>query len=210
MNRLIERALNEHEKNHPDERFMNDLATMDMLSNGKAAPSKPLAMHAAYELDGSPKKRDLYSDNFDHLIHPDEKEIIDDEILESAELSALLHHPDYIMEESEERTEDQDISRDILLYLLSKYGPEEGYQPIMQELFKPMLSTLLDKVIDKESASRQVLGPAMVTRTPHHHNDYNKRIEMAFTSPVVEGFMKQHWKKALPEIFKSLQGGKHA
>jgi hypothetical protein len=210
MNRLIERALNEHEKNHPDERYMNDLATMDMLSNGKTSPSKPLAMHAGYELDGHPNRRQQYSDNFDHLIHPDEREIIDDEILEAAELSALLHHPDYIMEEAEERTETQDISRDVLLYLLSKYGVEEGYKPIMQELFKPMLSTLLDKVIDKETATRQVLAPAMVTRTPYHHDDYNKKIEMAFTSPVVEGFIKQNWKNELPKIFKRLQGGKDA
>lgn len=210
MKKTIQKMLNEYEKNFPDEKHLNDLAIEDMLSNGVHSPAKPLIMHVAYDLDGHTNGRDVFNNNYDRLIQEDEKQAITDEILENAELSALLHHPEYILEESDHRSQNQDVSKDILLYLLAKYGPEkEGYNQVMKELFSPMLSTLLDKVIDKDTYTKQVLGPAMVTRTPHHHNDFNRKLDMAFTAPIIQGAMNQNWRRALPEIFKSLQGEKN-
>jgi hypothetical protein len=210
MKKAIENFLNKHEDDNPHERHLNDIAAMDTLSNGTPSPAKPIAMHTAYELDGSTDQRKLFSDNFDSLLHPDERDIIDDEVLEAAELSAMLHHPDFIMEKGENPSENQEFTRDLLMHLLLRHGVKEGYRPIMQELFRPLLNNLMDKIGEEESAIKKILAPRMVIKTPHKHEDYSKIMETRFTSPMIEGQVKNHWKDALPKIFQEINKGKHA
>lgn len=209
MRKSIEKLLNDYEKLYPRERALNDQATEDLLSNGEVSPAKPLAMHVAESLDEGLTPRELFSENFDHLLSPEERKGIGGEIVDLAELSAILNHPEFLIDESEEPSETRAIGKEVFMHLLSKYGPEGGYEHIMKKLVQPMLSLLLDKVIDENSLSRQVLGPTMVKRSKHRPEDYNKRMEMAFTAPIIDGKRKQNWEKAIPEIFQMLNGGKN-
>jgi len=207
MKKSIEKLLNTYERNYPHERSLNDRSTKHMFSNGEISATKPIAMHVADALEGNSGKEKIFEENFDHLLQPDEKRGIDEETIDKSELSAILHHPEFLMEEGEAPSETQQIGKEVFMHLLSQYGPDEGYEHVMKKLFQPMLSSLLDKIIDEESLTKQILGPTMSKRTDHSPEDYNKKMEMLFTSPVFEGNHRQNWKKAIPEIFQMLNGG---
>lgn len=203
---IIRNALTAHEEQHPEQKGLNDFSVEDLHSLGKPSPSKPISMEAAYLLDGHHDQRKLYSDNFDHLISPTEKEEIDHEVVDLSELSTMLHHPEYIINKADHDSQNQNISKEALLYLLDRYGDENGYQAVMEQMFKPILSNLLDKVSTEESAIKQILSPAIVQRTHHHPKAHGKNMEMIFTMPVIDGHAKENWKKALPKILQELGG----
>lgn len=204
MKKSIEQLLNNYEAANPDTKERNNQANKDLMSLGLLSPSKPIVMHVADSLDGTGKNGSVFRDNFDHLLDPHAKKIIDDETLEKAELTALLNHPKHLIDDSSQPSQTQEMGRDVLMYLLAKYGPEEGYKPIMKELFQPMLSSLLDKVIDEDTATKQILPQTVVNKTHHSPKDFDQGMEMVFTVPVFESHNKKNWKNHLPEIFEQL------
>ena len=119
MRSQVREVLNAHEKNNPHEREMNDLAIEDLISLQEISPAKPFAMHVGYALDGYHKNRDLYGKNYDHLLSPDEKMEISDEIFELSELAAMLHDPEYIADKSHNSaSENHSLAREVLEHQL--------------------------------------------------------------------------------------------
>lgn len=206
---IIKKVLEQHEKDHPDQKALNDIAIEDLTSLGKASISKPIAMEASYLLDGHPQQRKTYSDNFDYLLLPREKETIDDEVLDLSELSAMLHDPEYILNKAEHNSENQELSREALLHLLERYGDTNGYQAVMNNIFQPLLSNILDKVSEEETAVKQLLSPAIVKRTPHHPKEHSKNMEMIFTMPIIDGNAKENWKASIPHMLQGVREGKY-
>lgn len=203
----IQSAMNDHEKKYPEQKEMNTIASKDLKgADGKIHPSKPLAMHVAYTLDNHHHNRPIYRENYDHLILPDEKEILDDEALELSKLSSILHDPEYVFAHQDE-SEDLMHSKEVIKHLLESHGPEEGKRQIIRELFHPYMQQMFDKVHDEDKAIDLVLAPTMVRRTPHRKDDYQSAMRTTFLFPVLDGHVNEHWDKKLPKILDKLISG---
>ena len=210
MHKKVREIMNAHEKEYPEERHLNDFAIEDLMSLKEISPAKPLAMHVGYALDGHHKNRDHYGKNYDHLLKPEEKKEISDEIFELSEIAAMLHDPEYIADTSHDiPTENQSLAREILEHHLNLHGPEKSHDHLLEELKKPLLDTLLDRSIDEQNILHQLLSPKMVHRSKHHPKDYSEMLKGFLVWPAFDGHLKDHWKKKLPEIFKMLQGEKN-
>ena len=211
MHKKVRETMNAHEKEHPEERGFNDFAIEDMMSLKEISPAKPLAMHVGYSLDGHHKNREKYGKNYDHLLKPEEKKEISEEIFELSEMAAMLHDPEYIADRSHDvSTDNHSLAREVLEHHLNLHGPEKSHDHLLKDLKKPLLDTLLERSIDEESILHQLLSPKMVEGSKHAHKDYSEMLKGFLTWPAFDGHHKENWKKKLPEIFKMLQGGKNA
>lgn len=209
MHNKVREILNAHEKNNPHEREINDFAIEDLRSLQEISPAKPLAMHVGYALDGHHKNRSKYGKNYDHLLSPEEKKEISEEVYELSELAAMLHDPEYITDTSHDVTsENRGLAREILEHHLNLHGPEMSHDHLIKNLKKPLLDTLLERSIDEESILHQLLSPRMVNETEHHPKDYSEMLKGFLVWPAFDGHQKDLWKKKLPEIFKMFQEGK--
>lgn len=210
MHKKVREIMNAHEKENPEQRALNDFAIEDLMSLKEISPAKPLAMHVGYALDGHHKNRDRFGKNYDHLLKPEEKKEISEEIFELSEIAAMLHDPEYIADTSHDvSTENHGLAREILEHHLNLHGPEKSHEHLLKALKKPLLDTLLDRSIDEDSILHQLLSPRMVEGSKHHPKNYSEMLKGFLTWPAFDGHHKEHWKNKLPEIFKMLQGGKN-
>lgn len=193
--KTIEKALANHEREHPQNRHLADLSVKDLNSLGTPTPSKPIAMESSYLMDGGEHNRDHYSNNFDHLLSPRDKGELDDEMLDLSEIASMLHHPEYIANQAEHESENQNLVRGIFKDLINS-GRKDL---LVKEVFKPLLNNLLDKLDDKNSIFKELLAPAMVNKTKHHPKKHSDNMEMMFSMPVVDGHLKGNWKKFLED-----------
>lgn len=207
MKTYIKNVMNDHEENNPHEKHLNDLAIKDLDSKERVHPAKPLIMHSAYALDGGVDRREHFQDNYDN-IHTSDKEEIDTDILDIAEINAMLHHPDSILDPSmdEHISENRKLARDVLHHLVEKEN-EGNLQGVVKELlYRPLVNKLMETLMDRENILYQVLHPTMVKGTEHHPDHYGKILNHMLMQGVFESSKEKHWEQALPKIFKQLRG----
>lgn len=208
MSRLLRKVMNDHENNFPEQRGVNDIAIKDLSSKGELSPSKPIAMHSAYTMDKSTRNRPLYSDNYDHGIHPYAKNKLHDEVHELAELSSFLHHPEFIMEDKKHSSKNHKMAKEILQFLVKKHkgNGNAGHSKVMRELHGPLYSALMEKLSHDDTFIRQVLGPAMVKNTPHKHKDYMNVFGANFSHPAIDSYKKGHFKRGIADLMGAKYG----
>lgn len=208
MSKLIQKILNDHEYKFPEQRAQNDLATKDGSSKGEISPSKPIAMHSAYTMDGSTRNRPLYSNNYDHGIHPYAKNRLHDEVHELAQLSAFMHHPEFILEDKKHPTKNHKMAKEMLKFLVKKHRDKGsiGHTMVMKELYGPLLSSMLEKLSHKDTFIRQILSPAMVKNTPHNHKDYMDIFGATLSHPAIDSHKKGHFKRGIADLMGASYG----
>ncbi len=194
MKTKIQQILNAYEENNPETRELNDIASEDLFIKDKAHPSRPPALQIGYFLDGGLNNRQLFGENYNHLLHEDEKDVLDEDVLDLAELSALLHHPEYIVDASgdEYLTENRQLARDLLEHL-------KDDKEVERELYLPLLNLFLERVHNKEALLNAVLPEIMTKRTEHHPKTYSDLLKLNFVLPVAEGHLNEHWNKFFKE-----------
>lgn len=211
MHRKVREALNNHEKENPHHREMNDQSMEDLKSLRQISPAKPLAMHVGYSLDGHNKNRDHLARNYDYRLLNDQKKLIDKEVFDLSEIASMLHDPEYITDDSHDMpTENQEVAKEILSHYLSQLGPEEAHDVLIKELYRPMANLLLERSEDDENVLNNILSEAMVQESPHSKEAYSNQLKKLLMHPVIDGFVKGNWKKKLPLIFKEMEGKKDA
>lgn len=209
VHKKIREMMNAHEKDNPHHREINDLAIEDLKSLGEISPAKPFALHIGYTLDGHHKNREHYGRNYDHGMSPDEKKLIDKEVFDLSEMGAMLHDPEYIADDSHDQPSDNHkTAKEVLSHYMEKHGPHESHKHLIEELYRPILSALMDRSIDEESILHELLSPRMVNGSGHSKKQYSSILKAFLLWPVIEGHMKGHWKKKLPMIFEALGGKK--
>jgi len=207
MFRKVREAMNAHEKNYPDQRELNDLAIEDMKSLGEVSPAKPLAMHVGYLLDGHHKNRGHYGRNYDYRHLPEEKKVINEEVLDLAELALMAQDPEYIMDDSHRNpSENQKLSKEILKHFLMRHGPHESHPHLERELYGPLINYITERMQQKESVLEHLLSPNMVKESKHSPDDYSSMLKAHFLFPAYKGKSERHWEKKLPKIFAMLGG----
>lgn len=210
MHKKIREMMNGHEKENPHHREINDLAIEDLKSLGEISPAKPFALHIGYTLDGHHKNWEHYGKNYDHGMSPDEKKLVDKEVFDLSEMGAMLHDPEYIADDShDDPSDNHKTAKEVLSHYLEKHGPHESHKHLQEELYRPLLSALMDRSIDEESILHEILSPRMVNGSGHSKEDYSSILKAFLLWPVIEGHMKGHWKKKLPMIFEALGGKKN-
>jgi len=203
MHKKIQKTLNEHEREFPGNRELNDLSVKDILSLDKIRPSKPLSMHAAYGLDGHHHNRPVYGGNYDHLLRDEEKDAIDKEVVEASELAAMIHDPEFIDDLTNHKpSKNQKISREILHHYLDTHGPIESQKHLEKELIDPLFENLRDR-LKEEGIIDMLLSEKMSYSTPHSPKDYARMIKSMLLDPVYEGHKKKNWEKNLLKIFNT-------
>lgn len=208
MKTYIKNVMDNHEKNNPQEKHFNDLAIKDLNSKEKVHAGRPLIMHSAYGLDGGVDRKELFYDNYDNGLDEDEKNIIDEDILELAEINAMLHHPDSILDPSmdEHLTENRKLAREVLHHLVEKENKENLQETVKELLYRPLVNKLIDTLMDRENILYQVLHPTMVKGTEYHPDQYGKVLNHMLMQGAFDALKEKHWEKALPKIFKQLRG----
>lgn len=168
MKKYIEKIMNEHESKNPHEKELNELALKDFDIHGLFLPSHPLIMNAAYLLDGGHHRRDLFHKNYHSQLSKEEKEAINEELLELAETSAMLHDPHAILDDSHSHfSEDRALARDVLEHM-----EETQQQDLKAHLYESLLKKHLDDLFHRESLRHTRLHPIMVHETEHHPEKY--------------------------------------
>ena len=206
MQKYIERILNDHEANNPNEKHWNDMAIEDMHSNNELHPTRPMIMHAAYGLDGHADRRNIFGGNYDK-ISSDDKHKIHDDLVNMAEVSSMLDHPEAIFDSSGsgEISESRQLARDVLEHLAETHDSEKLYKELQKELMRPLMDTLLHNAFDKQSILHGLLHPTMVRQTEHEPHQYGQMLNHLLLQPALESLEKEKWKKALPEIFHHMR-----
>ncbi len=208
MKTYIKNVMNEHEENNPHEKHLNDLSLKDLKSGDKFYPAKPLILHAAYGLDGGVHRKDLFHSNYDNGLAEDEKDEIDEDILEIAELNAMLHHPEAILDPSldENISDNRKLAREVLKHLAGKEDEESILKTIREELYRPLTTKLLDTLFDEENILSSILHPTMVKGTEHPKKHYGAIINHMLTQGIADASHQKNWEKALPKLFNHLKG----
>ena len=204
MKTSIEAILNEHEQKNPHDKGLHDAAVEDLFGLNEVHPSRPFALHIGATLDGHNERRPIYQKNYDHGLIPEDKNGIDHEIMEVAELVNMLSHPSSILDVSDEEnlSENRSMARDVLKHLSKHKAPDTIHESLMKELYRPMHTQLLDNLMARENPLHEILAPAMVQRTEHPKEDYSKLLKSLALFPVIESYSKGKWKDLIQELFK--------
>lgn len=200
MKNAIKNFMDIFERNSPEHREHNDRATEDLFVGSEISPGKPFALDVGYALDRGHHNRDFYRRNYDNRFHPNDRAAYDEAFQDMAEKVAMLHDPAFILDESDYRpSEDRDMAREILHYLIEEKGVEEAEPLLLQELFHPMLKVLLDRLVEAEETI-DVLSESMIADTPHKREDYAKRFKAHILNPAVQDH-PHRWKNRIREHF---------
>ena len=203
MMKKVQEIMNAFEKANPHHRELNDLAIEDLKSLGEISPAKPLAIHAAYMLDGHHKNRGRYGRNYDYGLFPEDKKLVDREVIDLAELASMLQDPDYIMDDSHQmQSENQKLAKEILTYYLEK----EAYRQLEQELYRPLIESLVDRLNTQEGILDELLSPTMIRDSEHAQEDYASLLKAYFLLPALKKRVEENWKSKLPKFFSALGG----
>jgi len=208
MNNYIKKMLNGYEEAFGEEKELNDLAIEDLKSGEEFHPGKPLILHAAYGLDGHTKRRGIYDGNYELFLSPKDKKAINQEIVELAEMSALLHDPSAILEESSSPSEQHALAREVLEHLAEIHEGQQPEEEVVQEmLINPLVEHLLDRVFDRGSILYGRLHPTMVKQTEHTPEAYGH----LFNHTILQGMMhqsrKKNWQQGLKKLFTKMKSG---
>lgn len=193
MKKHVEQMMNEYEGNFSDEKELNNLAIDDLESLGSLYSSKPLIMHAAYGLDGNTKRRGHYGNNYDNFLSDYEKNEIEKDIMEKAELNALIHHPHAILDESDDFSENRGLARDVLKHLQETYGGNIPHEVVVSTVIEPLVKKLIDQVMDKGNILHAILHPTMVKDTEHDIEHYGHLLSHMLLSGPMHHKSEKNW-----------------
>jgi len=205
MHTKIKELLNAHEKDFPESRELNDLSMEDLLSLGKMRPSKPLAMNTSYVLDGHHHNRSSHGKNYDHLLRNEEKDAIDEEVIDLSELAAMIHDPEFIDDMTNHKpSENHQVAQEILHHYLDAHGAVDAHPHLEKELLDPLFNHLRDRL--SEEGLIELLSEKMTHKTPHHPKDHSRMLKALILDTVYDGHQKENWKKSLLNIFNKRNG----
>ena len=185
MKKHIKKIMDDHETKNPHEKELNELALKDFDIHGLFLPSHPLIMHAAYLLDGGHHRRDIFHKNYHKHLSKEEKEGINEELLELAETSAMLHDPNIIHDDSHPHfSEDRALAKDVLEHM-----EESEQKEIKDHLRESLLKKHLDDLFHEESMRHTRLHPMMVHETGHHPEKYGHVLNHL----LIQGALDNKW-----------------
>jgi len=204
MKDTIKLILDEHEKENPDHKKHQEIATEDLISLGKLYSGKPIVMHSAYQMDGNHDNKEKYRENYDHGLTDLDKREVDEEIIGLSEIVSMISDPRIVEDESDDSnlSENREIARDIMRHLKTKHHGKDYEKALEKELINPLLQMLQEHFNDKDTILEHHLSPTIVKDTEHNPKKYHDSLKRTFLTPVFDSHANGKYSKLLQKGYK--------